>query len=179
MNNKKEHLAFKAIHGDKQAFEELLKGEGEKLYKIAFLHMQNKEDTLDVLQEATCKAYLAIGQLKEPAYFSTWLIKILIRSAYKELERKKKLITLPEETITYILESNQVEEPTFDLTESLATLKPEYKNAILLFYYYDLPIRTIAASMGKPSSTIKTYLRRAKLELKQKLGDDYYAQRFT
>lgn len=114
MNNKKEHLAF----------EELLKGEGEKLYKIAFLHMQNKEDTLDVLQEATCKAYLAIGQLKEPAYFSTWLIKILIRSAYKELERKKKLITLPEETITYILESNQVEEPTFDLTESLATLKP-------------------------------------------------------
>ena len=141
--------------------------------------MQNKEDTLDVLQEATCKAYLAIAQLKEPAYFSTWLIKILIRSAYKELERKKKLITLPEETITYILESNQVEEPTFDITESLATLKPEYKNAILLFYYYDLPIRTIAASMGKPPSTIKTYLRRAKLELKQKLGDDYYAQRFT
>lgn len=77
------------------------------------------------------------------------------------------------------MESNQVEEPTFDLTESLATLKPEYKNAILLFYYYDLPIRTIAASMGKPPSTIKTYLRRAKLELKQKLGDDYYAQRFT
>ena len=146
---------------------------------IQILHMQNKEDALDVLQEATCKAYLSIAQLKEPAYFSTWLIKILIRTAYKELERKKKSIALPEETITYILESNQEEEPSFDLTEPLSTLKPEYKNAILLFYYYDLPIRTIAVSMGKPPSTIKTYLRRAKLELKQKLGDDYYAQRFT
>lgn len=175
----KEHLAFKAIHGDKLAFEELLKSESEKLYKIAFLHMQNKEDTLDVIQEATCKAYLSIAQLKEPAYFSTWLVKILIRTAYRELERKKKSIALPEETITYILESNQKEEPTLDLSEPLATLKPEYKNAILLFYYYDLPIRTIANSMGKPPSTIKTYLRRAKLELKRKLGDDYYAQKFT
>jgi len=175
----KEHLAVKAIHGDKQAFEELLKSESEKLYKIAFLHMQNKEDALDVLQEATCKAYLAITQLKEPAYFSTWLIKILIRTAYRELERKKKSIALPEESIAYILESNQAEEPSFDLTEPLSKLKPEYKNVILLFYYYDLPIRTIAASMGKPPSTIKTYLRRAKLDLKQKLGDDYYAQRFT
>ena len=175
----KEHLAFKAINGDELAFEELVKSEAEKLYKIAYLHLQNKEDALDVIQEATYKAYLAIGQLKEPHYFSTWLIKILIRTAYKELERKKKSIALPEETITYILESNQTEEPLFDLTEPLSTLKPEYKNAILLFYYYDLPIRTIAASMGKPPSTIKTYLRRAKLELKQKLGDDYYAQRFT
>ena len=175
----KEHLAVKAIHGDKQAFEELLKSESEKLYKIAFLHMQNKEDALDVLQEATCKAYLAITQLKEPAYFSTWLIKILIRTAYRELERKKKSIALPEESIAYLLESNQAEEPSFDLTEPLSKLKPEYKNVILLFYYYDLPIRTIAVSMGKPPSTIKTYLRRAKLELKQKLGDDYYAQRFT
>ena len=175
----KEHLAFKAIHGDELAFEELLKSETEKLYKIAYLHMQNKEDALDVIQEATCKAYLAIGQLKEPNYFSTWLIKILIRSAYKELERKKKSIALPEETITYILESNQAEEPTVDLTIPLSTLKPEYKNVILLFYYYDLPIRTIATTMGKPPSTVKTYLRRAKLELKQKLGDDYYAQRFT
>jgi len=174
-----EQLILKAIDGDKLAFEELLKKESVKLYKIAFLHMQNKEDALDVLQETTCKAYLAITQLKEPAYFSTWLIKILIRTAYRELERKKKSITLPEETITYILESNQLEELSLDLTEPLSTLKPEYKNAILLFYYYDLPIKTIASSMAKPPSTIKTYLRRAKLELKQKLGDDYYAQRFT
>ena len=46
----REHLAIQAIHGDKLDFEELLKSEGEKLYKIAFLHMQNKEDALDVLQ---------------------------------------------------------------------------------------------------------------------------------
>ena len=45
-----------AIAGDKLAFEQLLKIESEKLYKIAYLHVRNKEDVLDVLQEANYKA---------------------------------------------------------------------------------------------------------------------------
>ena len=69
--------------------------------------MRNKEDALDVLQEATYKAYISIHQLNSPAYFSTWLVKILIRTAYKELEQKKKVIQLPEETIVTLLESSK------------------------------------------------------------------------
>ena len=69
--------------------------------------MRNKEDALDILQEATYKAYISIHQLNSPDYFGTWLVKILIRTAYKELERKKKVIQLPEETIVNLLESNQ------------------------------------------------------------------------
>ena len=56
----KEHLAIKAKHGDELAFEELLKSEADKLYKIAYLHMQNKEDALDVILEATCKGITLI-----------------------------------------------------------------------------------------------------------------------
>lgn len=168
-----------AIAGDKSAFSKLIKCESEKLYKIAFLHMRNKEDALDVLQEATYKAYISIHQLKTPAYFSTWLVKILIRTAYKELERKKKMIQLPEETILFILESNQVQDPSIDLSEALNSLSIDYRNVITLFYYYDLPIRTISTVLNKPQSTIKTYLRRAKLELRKTLGDEYYAKRFV
>ena len=170
-------LVESAIAGNKQAFEQLLKFESEKLYKIAFLHMGKKEDALDVLQEATYKAYISIHQIKSPAYFSTWLVKILIRTAYKELERKKKMIQLPEETILFLLESNQVLDPSIDLSEALATLNVDYRNVITLFYYYDLPIRTIATVLNKPQATVKTYLRRAKLELKKTLGDEYYAKK--
>lgn len=168
-----------AIAGDKLAFEQLLKIESEKLYKIAYLHMHNKEDALDVLQEATYKAYISIHQLKSPVYFSTWLVKILIRTAYKELEQKKKVIQLPEETIVDLLESNKVEDPSIDLSEALSLLDNDYRNVLTLFYYYDLPIRTIATVLGKPQSTIKTYLRRAKLKLRDTLGDDYYEKRLT
>ena len=168
-----------AIAGDKLAFEQLIKFESEKLYKIAYLHMRNKEDALDVLQEATYKSYISIHQLNSPAYFSTWLVKILIRTAYKELEQKKKVIQLPEETIVDLLESNKVENPSIDLSEALSKLDSDYRNVLTLFYYYDLPIRTIATVLGKPQSTVKTYLRRAKLKLRKTLGDDYYARRLT
>ena len=170
-------LVESAMSGDKQAFEQLMKYESEKLYKIAYLHMRNKEDALDVLQEATYKAYISIHQINSPTYFSTWLVKILIRTAYKELERKKKVVQLPEETILFLLESNQVPDPSIDLSEALASLNVGYRNVITLFYYYDLPIQTIATVLNKPQATIKTYLRRAKLELRKTLGDEYYAKK--
>lgn len=169
-----------AIAGDKQAFEQLIKFESEKLYKIAFLHMRNKEDSLDVIQEATYKAYISIYQLKSPAFFSTWLVKILIRTAYKELARKKKVVQMSEETLEYLIELNQTPELnlSIDLSEALSSLNMNYRNAIILFYYYDLPIRTISAILDKPQSTIKTYLRRAKAELRKTLGADYYGKGF-
>ncbi|MEH7236694.1 sigma-70 family RNA polymerase sigma factor [Bacillus sp. JJ1562] len=169
-----------AIAGDKQAFEQLIKLEAEKLYKIAYLHMRNKEDALDVIQEATYKAYISIHQLNSPAFFSTWLVKILMRTAYNELARKKKLVQLPEEALEYLLESNQTTELnlSIDLSDALSSLNMNYRNAILLFYYYDLPIRTISTILNKPQATVKTYLRRAKAELRKTLGADYYGKGF-
>ena len=62
------HLVDLAIAGDKLAFEQLLQFESEKLYKIAYLHMRNKEDALDVLQEASYKAYISIRQLNHQLF---------------------------------------------------------------------------------------------------------------
>lgn len=171
-------LVYAAIAGDEDAFEQLLIHENEKLYKIAYIHMQNKEDALDVVQETAFKAYLSINQLKEPTYFSTWLVKILIHTAYKTLENKKRAVQLPDETIQFILESNQSEKDSVDLSHALNHLSTDYRNCINLYYFYDLPIKTISHVLGKPESTIKTHLRRAKLQLKNLLKEDYYAKRF-
>ncbi|MFF5996912.1 sigma-70 family RNA polymerase sigma factor [Lysinibacillus sp. KU-BSD001] len=171
-------LVYAAIAGDEQAFEQLIMHESEKLYKMAYLHMQNKEDALDVVQEATFQAFLSIKQLKEPSFFNTWLVKILIHMAYKMLEKQKRTVQLPDETIQFILESNQSEEVAIDLSAALSNLNTDYRNCITLYYFYDLPIKTIANVLGKPPSTIKTHLRRAKIQLKSVLEEEYYAKRF-
>ncbi len=67
----------KAIKGDEEAFELLIKEEGDKLYKTAFLYVRNKDDALDVVQEAVTKAFISIHQLKKPELFSAWLMKRL------------------------------------------------------------------------------------------------------
>ncbi|MBE1556232.1 sigma-70 family RNA polymerase sigma factor [Sporosarcina limicola] len=156
-------LVKKAIKGDEAAFETLIVDQSDKLYRTAFLYVRNKEDTLDVLQETTYKAFISMDQLKHPEYFSTWIIKILIRTAYDVLNRKKKIILTGDEFFESVTEIRTEKiELRLDLTEAISTLNLHYQTVIILFYYHDLPISKIAETMNKPEGTIKTYLHRAK-----------------
>lgn len=171
-------LVKKAINGNQKAFETLVKNESKKLYKTAFLYVRNKEDALDVLQETIYKAFVSIEQVKQPEFFNTWLTKILIRTAYDLLKKRKKSVFDEQLLDSYLDESSPNVEGKLDLTNAIYTLNQNYQTVIILFYYHDLPIRIIADTMGKPESTVKTYLRRAKNELKLSLeGVDKFEQR--
>ncbi|MDR0136789.1 sigma-70 family RNA polymerase sigma factor [Metabacillus idriensis] len=172
------HIVKKAIKGNEEAFEELVKAESAKLYKTAFLYVRNKEDALDVLQDTVCKAFISIESLRQPEYFSTWLTKILIRTAYELLKKKKKTVLME----SAFLEKKAIvyQESELDLTFAISALNQNYQTVIILFYYHDLSIRSIAETMNKPEGTIKTYLRRAKAELKQVLeGGELYGQKMV
>ncbi|WP_062108907.1 sigma-70 family RNA polymerase sigma factor [Bacillus niameyensis] len=169
------NIVKKAIKGDETAFELLIKQESSKLYRTAFLYVGNKEDALDVVQETVYKAFKSIHNLKSPEYFSTWLIKILIRTAYRVLEKNKKLITVDYESLPNLQDEKVIEiHQSLDLAEALNNLQENQKTAIILFYYHDLPIQMIATMMDKPEGTVKSYLRRAKMELKKLLEGDYH-----
>ncbi|MGB5945914.1 sigma-70 family RNA polymerase sigma factor [Paenisporosarcina sp.] len=175
------NLVLNAIKGDEHSFETLITQESDKLYKIAMLHVRNKEDALDVIQDTVYKAFISIGQLKNPEFFSTWLVKILMRSCYSLLKKKKKTLLPGEMALSGMLESvNQKVELDVDLPHALSKLEPHYQTVIILFYFHDLSIQSIAESLEKPEGTIKTYLRRARIELKKVIeGGNIYEQRLV
>lgn len=175
------NLVLDAINGDDEAFEAIIKAESDKLYKTAILYVRNKEDALDVIQETVYKAFVSINQLNNPEYFSTWLIRILIHTSYQLLNKKNKTILSGDALIHTILETNhQSVKIEIDLPYALSTLDNSYQTAIILFYYHDLSIKSIAEAMEKPEGTVKTYLRRAKIELKKVIeGAKNYEQRMV
>jgi len=71
----------KAKKGNEKAFQALIEIEKHKLYRIAYLYVKKEEDALDVVQETIYKAFISIKQLKDAAYFSTWITRILINTA--------------------------------------------------------------------------------------------------
>lgn len=158
-------LIKKAKSGNKSAFESLLSLHSEQLYRTAFLYTGNREDALDVVQETSYKAFLAIGKLKENKYFLTWLTRILINNAYDLGKKRKK--DLP---VDYVEElSSKYDEKNIehmDLVNAIGQLQEAYRDAIILFYYQDLPIKEVAKSMNIPENTVKTYLQRGKKRLK-------------
>ncbi|MDQ0225753.1 sigma-70 family RNA polymerase sigma factor [Metabacillus niabensis] len=168
------HTVERAIKGDAAAFEELLFLEEKMLYYKAISYVGNKEDALDAIQEATCKAFLSIGKLKNPEYFSTWLFKILIHECYNLLRKRKQIIPYEENELLKKLDEKQDKEiESFHLSEALSTLNTSYQTSIILFYYHDLSIKDISEVMEKPVGTVKTYLRRAKKKLKSELERSY------
>ncbi|WP_066187652.1 MULTISPECIES: sigma-70 family RNA polymerase sigma factor [Gracilibacillus] len=171
-------LVKKAIKGNQKALERLLRQESDKLYKTAFLYVHNQQDALDILQETTYKALISIGQLKQPAYFSTWLTRILIHTAYDVIDQQKKLIYESGHLENLSVDYQEEWEAKLDIQTAIASLNKEYQSVIILFYYHDLPIEQIASILECPENTIKTYLRRARIELKKRMeGDGYDAKR--
>jgi RNA polymerase sigma-70 factor (ECF subfamily) len=168
------HTVKKAINGDARAFEDLLFQEEKMLYYKALSYVGTKEDALDVIQETACKAFLAIGHLQKPEYFSTWLFRILIRECYKLLKKREQIVPYEEHELLKRLDQKQDKEiESFHLSEALSKLKSSYQTSIILFYYHDLSIQEISDVMEKPVGTVKTYLRRAKKKLKIELERSY------
>ncbi len=163
-------LIKKAINGNKECLEELLIIHGDQLYRTAYLYVRNREDALDVVQETSYKAFLSISQLKNEKFFLTWLTKILINCSYDVLKKSKKelplnsMIELPSAT------KREKREEILDLLEAINRLNEKHKNAIILYYFHDLPISEVAKVMNLPENTVKTYLSRGKERLKKMLG---------
>src|SRR5690625_3934551 len=133
------HTVKKAINGDAEAFENLLIQEERMLYYKALSYVGNNEDALDVIQEASYKAFLAIGQLRNPEYFSTWLFRILIRECYKLLKQRDQMIPFEENELLRKLDHKHDEEiECFHLSEALSRLNSSYQTSIILFYYYEI-----------------------------------------
>ncbi|GAF63290.1 putative RNA polymerase [Bacillus sp. TS-2] len=161
-------LVKKAIKGNKNAFEKLVQHHYERIYRTAYLYVHNETDALDVVQEATYQAYKSINSLRNPEYFTTWLIRIVIRCSGQLIKKKDKIIPLSEELLANLPdESNSNIEEASQLLYFVQQLRPNYRTAIILFYYYDYSIKTISNVMEIPENTVKTYLSRGKAELKK------------
>lgn len=166
-------LVKKAKKGDTKAFEELLSLHSDQLYRTAYLYVGHKEDALDIVQETAYKAYLSLENLKEPAYFKTWLMRILINTSYGVLRSKKKIVKLKDESQLESINNITPTELSIDLQEAIQQLEENYQKVIILYYYHDLPIQQIAWNMNVPEGTVKTYLHRARKALKKLLeGSD-------
>lgn len=169
---KKEELVKRGQKGDDNAFFTLMDMNKEKLYRIAYSFFKNQHDALEAVQETTYRAYKNIKALKEPAYFDTWLVRILINYCITEQKRERKVLPINSQ-LEPIEEKNSTTK--LDIEVALEQLKPKYRQVIILKYFEDLTIQDIAKIMDAPDNTIKTWVYRGLENLKNILnkGGEY------
>lgn len=171
-----ERLIRKSMHGSFPAFGQLIHLYQDYLYRTAYIYMKNEDDALDVVQDCILTAYEAVGGLQKPEYFRTWLTRILINCALKALRNSSREMSMEELPEQAVGRDASIEERC-DLYHAVGQLPEPYRTVVILKYYNDMKINEISKIMDIPEGSVKSYLFRAKKELRTCLKEDYvYAE---
>ncbi|MFC3798995.1 sigma-70 family RNA polymerase sigma factor [Cohnella sp. GCM10012308] len=166
-------LLKRAQKGDSEAYAELFGQYEGDLYRAAFVYLGNPEDALDAVQETACRSYKALGRLKEPQFFKTWLMKIAIRCATDIYRRRNKVSPWDPAYEEKLVGADENDIPlALSLQALLEALDATEKQVVVLRYYYDLTIREVSEVLELPLGTAKTILYRALARLKQRAGEE-------
>lgn len=156
-----EKLVKKAKKGDPEAFTELMQMHMQAMYKTARAILANDEDCADAISETILVCWEKLYQLKEPAYFKTWMIRILINKS-RDILRARSRVTYMEE----VPEARAfAAESTLEFREALEALDEKYRLPIVLYYVDGWKTREIGQALELPESTVRTRLARGRCML--------------
>ncbi len=159
-----ERLVRKAQRGDKAAFVALIEENQLALYRAAKAILHREEDVEDAVQEAICKAFYKLSDLRQPKYFKTWLTRILINCCYDLLRQQKGLVPLeilPEEGVT------EERETSLDVQQALNDLGENDRLTMTLYYLNGLPIKDIAGMLNISEGAVKQRLSHGRKKFRE------------
>lgn len=145
--------------------------EGDELYQDTMLVLLEKQSKLDRSQNV--KAYALSVAVKLWKNRQRKIARRLWLVPQESLEELTQRGIQPGETASpeeALLQKSQVE----ILRDMIRQLPEKYRLPLQLHYSADLPVKEIAKLMKLPESTVKTRLRRAKEQLRQKLEEMDY-----
>lgn len=156
-----------------KAFEAVFTLYEKAIYGYIFSMIGHKENAEDLTQEVFLKLYKNAAAINPENNFKNWLYKIATNTVYDWLRKKRQ------STEMFIIddEENSFEtiggdspyihiEDAKDLESALDNIRPNYRRALILFYYEGMTYEEIADILEIPLNTAKTHIRRAKEALK-------------
>ena len=155
---------------DKWTFTQNVEQCSRTLYRVAMSYTGNPADAADAVQEALVRAWTRRQTLRNEAFFSTWLTRIVINECKTLLRKQRRMIpvdTVPDRT----LPASDADPVLFD---KLMQLEEKYRVPLVLFAVEGYKLREIAAMLHLPQGTVKTRIARAKCKLEKEVLNDEY-----
>jgi RNA polymerase sigma-70 factor (ECF subfamily) len=178
--------------GDERAARELVHRFERPVYSIVYRMVRDRELAEDLAQDAFVRTFNHLDRYDSRYKFSSWLFKIAYNLTVDHL-RKRELQTISvhgapdavsqerQEATSLTLQSDEespddrlvAKELAGELEEAIAGLREDYRTAILLRHVEGRPYEEIAEIMDIPLGTVKTYIFRARRELREALSASY------
>jgi RNA polymerase sigma-70 factor (ECF subfamily) len=182
-----EPTAVECYQSKVQELTDLIAHHSARFRRIALGHLSNVADAEDAVQDALLSALTHVHQFRGQAKMSTWLTTIVINSARMKLRRRLTSVQLAldetdrqqdlslENTVSDTRpgpeETYRKREIAETLAQATSRLSPTLRTTFLLRDIDGLSIRQTADLLGVPAGTIKARLARARVRLREVMGD--------
>lgn len=156
---------------DEEAFRTLFKRYDKRLYAYCLRALGSHEDAQDMFQTISLTVYDKRASFSDGS-FAAWLFTIARNSCLKGLRQRKHTVEFTEELPP--IEEAERHSGDFLLREALhraiSELPEEFREALEMKYFDDLPYEDIASALGITVSLAKVRVFRAKKLIQQSLS---------
>lgn len=181
-------LVSLAQEGREAAYRELVRRYERPVFSLIFRMVRDREVSEDLAQDTFIKVLNHIDKYRPEFKLSSWLFKIANNVAIDHL-RKRQLETISIDGSPHALSAAEVEATSFDVVarqesaleemearelgsaieRAIQKLRPEYRACIMLRHVEGRSYEEIAATLDLPLGTVKTYIHRARHQLRHAL----------
>lgn len=171
-------LLAAVAHGDEAAFEQLYAATRAKLCGVLLRILGRPELAEEVMQETYVKVWKMAGKF-DPSVASpiTWMVAIA-RNRAIDIVRKRTELSIEEEPEAMDVATDspvplarrEMTEELKRLLSCLGKLDPEKQRIVLLAYYSGWSREQLSRKLDIPVNTIKTWLRRSLIEVRECMG---------
>ncbi|MGF1657099.1 MAG: RNA polymerase sigma factor [Verrucomicrobiales bacterium] len=130
-------------------------------YRYALSLAHHHHDAEDYVQQAWMKCVDKYGRVKNRSMLYTTIRRLF----YDQCRRSKIVVFENSQPDLEVVDESGPEELSSDLTDLLATLRAEEREALYLHVVEGYSAREIAKLSGAPRNTILSYIHRAKAKL--------------
>ena len=135
------------------------------VYRMAYSYLQNHPDSEDVVQECFLRLAQSGKHFEDARQVQAWLI-ITAANLSKDLLRRAHRKDLPLDAAE---DRPAPREEHKELRRAVLELPDKYRTVIYLYYFEGYSVQELAKLLHRPESTVKTWLRRARELLREKI----------
>jgi RNA polymerase sigma-70 factor (ECF subfamily) len=168
-------LVAAAQAGDRAALEALLRRHADRLHAVCRRITGNDADAADATQEALLALVRGLPRFDGRSAFSTWAFRVATNACLDELRRRRRR---PEPTADEDLDRGSDPDVAgldavgdrADIDAALATLRPEFRAAVVLRDLVGLDYAEIAEVLDVPAGTVRSRIARGRAVLADRLA---------
>lgn len=148
----------------REAFEKLCRDEFSALVRTAYLMTGDREEALDLAQEALARAYQRWNEVSRLDRPGAWLQRVVANLAItwrrRQRARARRLFHSPSQYDPPVT-------PDPELMSALRALSPAQRAAIVLRYYADYSVEEVARTLGKRPGTVRALVSQGLARLRE------------